>query len=220
MKETSTIPIVFAAAGDPVGVGLVQSLARPAGNVTGVSNFQIDYIRKLLEFLRTARPGLARVALLADPVGVRIYQRQLEEGARSLNLQLISAEVRAAEDLAEAFALMHRERADAVIVVGGGLQTLLADRIDELLLNYRLPAAYSNRYSLRRNGLIAYSQNPDESWRLSAGYVDRILKGAKPAEMPVVQPTRVELVINLRAAKALGLTIPQSLLLRADEVIE
>lgn len=221
-RATSIIPIVFAQSGDPVGFGLAETLARPGGNATGVSSQAFDIAPKHIELLRAAVPWVRRVALLRNPSAVsdQLIGRRLQEIAPSLTLTLVIADVRGPDSLDEAFTVMQRERVDAVIVSGDVLINFLSERVNDLVGRYRLPAICSGRILLKPNILMSYGQNAYEAYRLSAKYVDRILRGAKPGDLPIEQPTRVELVINLRVAKAMGLTIPQSLLLRADELIE
>jgi putative ABC transport system substrate-binding protein len=219
-QATTTIPIVVALAADPVGDGLAQSLARPGGNVTGLSTLSGEIAPKLIELLRAALPRLTRVAVLSNPSEAtnKSLMQSLPAAAKSLNVTLVTVEARNPEDIERAFARMSRDAVDAVVVPGGAMFLAHTALIGQLLARYHLPSALNGRYL--PGGLLSYSQNTAEAFRRSASQVDRILKGAKPADMPIEQPTKLDLVINLKSAKALGLTIPKSLLLRADEVIE
>jgi putative ABC transport system substrate-binding protein len=221
-RATSTIPIVFASHGDPVGSGLVASLARPGGNVTGLSILSPELVGKQLQLLKEAVPRISRVAVLWNPT-IPIQElvlREAEVAARSLKVQLQVLEARAPGDFASAFSAMTKDRAGGLISLGGSIFFAQRTRIAELAAQSRLPAMYGQREYAEAGGLMAYGASIRENWRRAATYVDRLLKGAKPADLPVEQPTKFELVINLKTAKALGLTIPQSLLLRADEVIQ
>lgn len=221
-QATSTIPIVFVAVSDPVGVGLAKSLSNPGSNATGMTDFQRDYGPKLLDLLREALPKLSRVALVWNPLNAadKLIRQELQLAASQINVSLLSAEVARREALDDAFAHVARERAEAVIVSGDVLIFNLADRIDELLVQFRLPAAFLERATRRSHGFMSYGRNFNEYFPRSAVFVDRILKGAKPADLPIEQPTQLELVISLRAVEALGFRVPQSLRLRANEVIE
>jgi putative ABC transport system substrate-binding protein len=221
-SATHTIPIVFARSGDPVGLGLVPSLARPDGNLTGLSilNFEID--GKRLELLITAVPHTKRVGALWDPnfppAGDEL--KEFERAASSLNLELAPAGVRGPYDFEPALLTMVEQSAGAVIVVPGLIFIEHIQRIADLTAKLRLPAMFPRREFVDAGGLMSYGTNIPDMYRRAAAYVDKILKGAKPADLPVEQPTRFELVINLNTAKALGLTIPPLLLGRADDVIE
>jgi ABC-type uncharacterized transport system substrate-binding protein len=222
-QQTQTIPIVMAISTDPVETGFVASLARPAGNVTGLSMISPELSGKRLELLREVVPGLARVAVMWNP-GVRgavLDYKETEKAARSLRLQLQSVEVNRADDLNRALSVLTNGRAQALIVVALS-PVLFANRgqIVSLAKRNRLPAMYGQREFVDAGGLMAYGPSGAEMWRRAATYVDKILKGAKPGDLPVEQPTTFEFVINLKTAKTLGLTIPQSLLRRADQVIE
>ena len=221
-RATATIPIVFMNHADPVGSGLVASLARPGKNVTGPSLFSPELVGKQLQLLKEAVPGTSRVAVLSNPTIPlhALLLREAEVAARSLKVQLQVLEARAPGDFASAFSAMTKDRVGGLIVLGGAMFFAQRTRIVELAAQSRLPAMYGVRENAEAGGLMAYGPNLRESFRRASTYVDKILKGAKPADLPVEQPTKFELVINLRTAKALGLTIPQSLLLRADEVIE
>jgi putative tryptophan/tyrosine transport system substrate-binding protein len=220
-QATSVIPIVFAAAGDPVGIGLVASLARPGGNVTGLSLQQIETVGKRLELLREVVPGLGRLAVLAN-VGnptVVLDMGEVQATARTLGLEVITLEIRRGEDTAPAFEAL-KGRAEALYVVVDPLVGTHRIRINTLVLAARLPTMHTNREAVELGGLMSYGANFPDLFRRAADYADKILRGAKPADLPVEQPTKFDLVINLTTAKALGLTIPESFLLRADEVIE
>jgi putative ABC transport system substrate-binding protein len=220
-RATSIIPIVFAAAADPVGAGLVASLAKPGGNVTGLSVQQPDLAGKRLEILREVVPGLRRLAILAN-VGAPGSMLDLTEvlaSARTLDLGVARIEVQRAEDIAPAFDVV-RGRADALYVVSDPLMTVHRLRINTLALGARLPTMHALREYVEAAGLMSYGPNFPDLFRRAAELVDRILRGAKPGDIPVAQPIKFDLVINLTTAKALGLDIPPSLLARADEVIE
>jgi len=222
-NATKTIPIVMAGAGlDPVEAGLVESLARPGGNVTGITNLSIELGGKRLELLKEAVPKVARIAVLYDPVtpgGVRELKEVLPAAARALGLTVRSWEVRDADGFEKVFALS-KQRPDGLYVTSGPLMNANGKRIAGWALKSRLPSVYSRRESVEAGGLMSYGADAAASYRRVAYYVDRILKGAKPADLPVEQPTKFELVINLKTAKQIGLTIPQSLLYRADKVIK
>ena len=223
-RITTAIPIVMASTMDAVASGFVDSLARPGGNVTGLTLISTELMGKRLELLRQAVPGLTRLALLAVPVDVGPATVQLvratEAAAKSLAVRLQILRVRQSAELDAAFAAMARERADALYVVENPALTIHAARILTLAERQRLPAMFAQPQHVEAGALMAYGPNIGDMNRRAAVYVDRILKGAKPAELPVEQPTKFELVINLRTAKALGLTLPPALLLRADQVIE
>jgi ABC-type uncharacterized transport system substrate-binding protein len=218
-QATSVIPIVFAAAGDPVGSGLVASLARPGGNVTGLSVQAADLAGKRLEILREVIPGLRRLAILARTGSPTAQRREAQAAAHTLGLEVVSAEIRRAEDIAPAFDAL-KARADALYVFGDPLMATNRIRINTLAQGARLPTIYSQREFVEAGGLMSYGPNFPDLHRRAAEYVDKILRGAKPGDIPVEQPTKFDLVINLTTAKALGLTVPDSLLARADEVIE
>jgi putative ABC transport system substrate-binding protein len=221
-QQTETIPIVMANSTDPVGTGFVASLARPGGNVTGLSNLSPELSAKRLELLKEAVPGLSRVAIMWSPDvrGAVLDYKETENAARSLRLQLQSAEVSRADDFSRAFSALTIRRAEALIVAGSPLTYINRGQIASLAQKNRLPSMSTQREFADAGGLITYGPNLAEQWRRAATYVDKILKGAKPGDLPVEQPTKFELVINLKTAKALGLTIPPSLLRRADQVIE
>jgi putative ABC transport system substrate-binding protein len=220
-QATSTIPIVFAIAADPVGMGLVASLARPGGNITGLSLQQTDAAPKRLELLHEVLPGLRRLAIMANTTGsgVLLDVRQVQAGARSLGLDVDILEVRRVEEIAPAFDKI-KGRVDAAYVVGDPLTTTNRVRIGTFALTARLPIMSNYREFLEVGGLISYGTSIPDLFRRAGDYVDKILRGAKPADLPVEQPTKFELVINLINAKALGIEVPPTLLARADEVIE
>jgi len=221
-RATRTIPIVMSGLTDPVETGLVASLARPGGNVTGLSGFSTEIVGKQLELLKEMAPKVSRVAILWNPANQShpLLLREAEAAARLLRVQLQTLEVRGPDDFETAFAAVTRERAGALLVAADGMFLLHRARIADLAAKTRLPAMYGLREYVDAGGLVVYGPSLRENFRRAATYVDKILKGAKPADLPVEQPTRFELVINLKTAKALGLTIPPSLLQRADEVIE
>src|SRR5215831_5232228 len=223
-NATKTIPIVMVGSpSDPVEAGLVESLARPGGNVTGLTNLSRELGGKRLELLKEAVPKLARVAVFYDPA-VRHNLLEVKEvlpvAARALGLTVQSWEVRDANGFDRVFAALSKQRPDGLYVPAGG--PLLADgkRIASFALKSRLPSTYNNREAVDAGGLMSYGADIADTYRRVAYYVDKILKGAKPADLPVEQPTKFELVINLNTAKQIGLTIPQSLLYRADKVIK
>jgi len=222
-KATSAIPIVMIFPSDPVEIGLVASLNRPGGNITGTTFTPgPEIFGKQMQILREMVPRASRVAILSNPAdpSFALQMREVEATSRSLHIRLQHVEAKGPEELDRAFAAMARERADALLV--GGTSTFLAHRarLAELAAKDRLPAMYSFRESVEAGGLMAYAVNMADFVGRAAVYVDKILKGAKPADLPIEQPTKFELIINLKAAKALGITVPQSLLLRADEVIQ
>jgi len=217
---TQTIPIIISS-GDPVESGHVASLARPGGNITGLTNLTPELAGKRLELLKEVVPRLSRVAVLWNPEnpGSALRMREAEAAARSLHLQLHSAEARSPNDLEPAFSAMKRERAGALITLRGALIVNQSNRIVDLAANRRLPVMYDDRSVVQAGGLMSYGANQADLDRRAAIYVDKILKGAKPADLPVEQPTRFEFIINLKAAKQIGLTIPPNVLARADRVI-
>jgi putative tryptophan/tyrosine transport system substrate-binding protein len=220
-KATSVIPIVFAVAADPVGGGLVASLARPGGNVTGLSSQMADTGGKKLELLRDVVPSLRTLAILVNvgyPASV-LEMSEVQAAARTLGLEVAMAEVRRAEDIAPALVALEG-RVQALYVCNDPLMATNLNRINTFALAARLPTMYGIRERLESGGLMSYGPNITELFRRAAEFVDKILRGAKPADLPVEQPTKFELVINLITAKALGLDVPPSLLARADEVIE
>jgi len=222
-RQTRSIPIVMVGASDPVGTGFIASLARPGGNITGSSRMSPELSAKRLDLLREAVPQLSRVAVMWDPDvrGALLDFKELEAPARSLRLQLQAVEVSHVDDLARAFAVITDARAEAMIVIQPN-PVAFANRgqLVSFAQKTRLPSIYANKEFVDAGGLMSYGPSIADLNRRAATYVDKILKGAKPADLPVEQPTKFELVINLKTAKALGLTIPQSLLQQADQVIE
>jgi len=224
-QATRSLPIVFASVPDPVTDGLVTSLARPGANVTGLTSVGSDLVAKRLELLTQAVPAVSRVAVLWQPGAVpeRTEKGMLKEAdvaARALGVRLQYVEARGPADFDRAFSDMTRARAGALIVSAGAMFFNERSRLADLAAKHRLPAVYPLREHVDAGGLMAYGANFADVFRRAATYVDKILKGAKPADLPVEQPTKFELVINLKTAKALGLTIPPSLLGRADEVMQ
>ena len=222
-SATATIPIVFVAVADPVGLGLVQSLARPGGNITGLATYVPGaFVATRIEILRELVPGASKIAILANP-GNPMHRLTIAEEiprtARELGVALPIVEATTAEELDLAFAAAAAQRADAIIVLGDRLHIIEAPRIVALAAKHHLPAIYFFR-RFADGGLIIYGPDLADLFRRAGGYVDKILKGAKPSDLPVEQPTKFEFVINMKTAKALGLTVPPSLLVRADEVIE
>jgi putative ABC transport system substrate-binding protein len=220
-QATSVIPIVFAAVPDPIGDNLVTSLARPGGNVTGLSNQAPDLAGKRIELLRKVVAGLGRLAIVANvssPNAV-LEMREAEAAAHKVGLEVASFEVRRAEDIAPAFEAL-KGHAEALYVVSDPLVISNRVRFNTLALGARLPTVYSLRENTDAGGLMSYGPNLPDQFRRAADFVDKILRGMKPADIPVEQPTRFDLVINLKTAKALGLTIPETLLATADEVIQ
>ncbi len=220
-KATSSIPIVFVAAGDPVGTGLVASLARPGGNITGWSNQTRDLAGKRLELLREIAPDLRRLAMMVRTgnVSATSEAREVEAAAKTFDIQVVPLEILSANDIAPALDAL-KARADALYVVVDALLLVHAVRINTVALGARMPTMHGSRELVAAGGLMSYGADFVDLWRRSADYIDKILRGAKPADIPVEQPTKFELVINLTTAKALGLTVPPTLLARADEVIE
>jgi putative ABC transport system substrate-binding protein len=208
--------------GDPVGRGLVESLARPGGNVTGLTNLSIELGGKRLELLKEAVPKVARIAVLYDPAApiVREMKEFLPVAARALGLAMRTWEVRSAEDFDKVFAALNKERPDGLYVPSGRLMAANAKRIAGFALKSRLPSMYGNKEAVDAGGLMYYGADLADSYRRVAYFVDRILKGTKPSELPVEQPTKFEFVINLKTAKQIGLTIPPEVLARATKIIK
>ena len=221
-QATGTIPIVVAAVIDPVGAGLAASLARPGGNITGLSQMVPDLVGKQLEILKEVAPRISRVAVLSNPANPAhaLAIRDAKVAAGSLGVQLQLVEARGPSEIESAFAAMATERAGAVIVLVDSMLIDHRTRIADLAARRRLPTVSATMETAAAGGLMAYGPSVRDMFRRAAAYVDKILKGAKPAELPIEQPTTFELVINLRTARALGLTIPQSVLLRVDQVIQ
>jgi len=220
-QATSVIPIVFAAVGDPVGAGVVATLARPGGNATGLSLQQTETTGKRLELLREVIPGLRRLAIIAnsDNLSAVLEVREAQAAARALGLDVVTSEIQRREDIAPAFEAL-KGRVDALYVAADPLLNTNRMRVAILAVGARLPTMYSIREPIETGGLIYYGPNFADLNRRAADFVDKILRGTKPADLPVEQPTKFDLVINLITAKALGLTIPATVLARADEVIE
>jgi putative tryptophan/tyrosine transport system substrate-binding protein len=221
-QATTTIPIVFPGTGDPVGSGFVASLARPGGNLTGLSNSNLDVSAKTLELLTIMVPKLSRVGVLANP-GSSTESAMLKSigaAAQKLGVQILSLEAHASEEIERAFATLRQERVDAVIIAADALLNMQRRQIADLAIKFRLPSISQGTAYAKAGGLMSYGQDTPKNYRHAAAYVDKILRGAKPADLPVERPTKLELIINLNTARTLGLTIPQALLLRADDVIE
>jgi len=221
-RATATIPIVTAGAGDVVGTGLVASLARPGGNLTGITDQAIELSAKRLEMLKEAVPKAVRVAVLwnAEDLAMTLRYREIDRAAHTLGVTIQPLGVREPNDFDAAFSAMVRDRPDALFLVTDSLTILNRRRVLEFAAAYRIPAMYEFSFLVRDGGLMSYGPDLDDSFRRAAFYVDRIFRGAKPGELPVEQPIRFYLVVNLKTARALGLTIPQSILIRADEVIQ
>ena len=221
-QATSVIPIVFAVAADPVGSGLVSSLARPGSNVTGLSMGSVDVVGKRLELLREVVPNLRRLAIMANAgySATVLEMNEAQKAARALNLESVAVEIRRNEDIAPAFETLIRGRAQALYVCTDPLVSLNLARINTLALGGRLPTMHGVREYVEAGGLMSYGANFPDLFRRAAELVDKVLRGSRPADVPVEQPTRFDLVVNLTTAKALGITIPAMLLARADEVIE
>ena len=220
-SATKTIPIVFAAVADPVGGGLVSSLVRPGGNITGLSLMTPDLDGKRLELLKEAFPKVARVAFLWVPAGTRgnLPLTEMEAAAKALGLKLQSLEVRSLDDFESAFARAKRDGAQALITTPNPLINTQQRQVLDFAAKNRLPAMYPTSEFVEAGGLMSYAPNYTDSWRRAADFVDKILKGTKPAEIPVEQPMKFEFVISLKAAKQIGLTVPPNVLVRADKVI-
>jgi putative tryptophan/tyrosine transport system substrate-binding protein len=220
-QSTSVIPIVFALATDPVGLGFVASLARPGGNVTGLSSQSADTANKRLELLREVVPGLRRLAIMGNVgyPGAVLEMGEVQATAKTLGLEVVLLEIRRAEDIARTFERL-KSRAEALFVLADPLINANQVRINTLAVDARLPTMSGFRDYVETGGLVSYGPNYPDLFRRAADYVDRILRGAKPGDIPVAQPTKFDLVINLKTAKALGLELSPTLLARADEVIE
>jgi putative tryptophan/tyrosine transport system substrate-binding protein len=220
-NETKTIPIVMMGFGaDPVETGLIENLAHPGGNITGLTNVARQLTGKRLEFLKEAVPRVVRVSFLYDPARIDVSRlNELQNTARPFGMTVRSWDVRNAEGLETVFAALSKERPDGLFVSGGALMTTYRKRIVGFALTKRLPSVFTDREAVEAGGLLYYGANLADSYRRAALYVDKILKGAQPAELPVEQPTKFELMVNLKTAKQIGLTIPPSVLARADKVI-
>jgi putative tryptophan/tyrosine transport system substrate-binding protein len=222
-QGTSTIPIVIAlSAGDAVATGLIASLARPGGNITGMTDESIGLSAKRMEILKEAVPKAAVIAVLwnANDQGMTLRYREIEKAARILNVEVQAFGVREPDDIAAALSAMTRRRPDAMFLVADPLTTLNRKRIIDFAAAQRLPAMYEFGFIVRDGGLMSYGPSAEDEFRQAAIYVDRILKGAKPADLPAMQPTKYYLTVNVKTAATLGLTVPPSLLLRADDVIQ
>ncbi len=220
-QATTTVPIVMTWAIDPVGAGLVTSLARPGGNITGASlSTGPEFIAKQLEILNEVVPKLSRVAILRQTGRAGAETAALESAARKLGLTILFADVRTPNDIEGAFATMTRSRAGALLILGGSMTWVSRQQIADLAVQHRLPSIHFFREYAEAGLLLAYGPNSADNYRRVAPYIDKILKGARPADLPVQEPTQFELVVNARTAKALGLKIPPSVLVRADQVIE
>ena len=220
-QATTTVPVVMAWAIDPVGAGLVTSLARPGGNITGSSlSTGPEFMAKQLEILNEVVPKVSRVAILRQTGRAGAETGALESAARKRGLTILFADVSTPSDIEGAFAAMTRSRAGALLILGGGMTYMSRQRIADLAVQHRLPGIHLCRAYAEAGLLLTYGPDPVAQYRGVATYIDKILKGARPADLPIQEPTQFELVINLKTAKALGLTIPPSLLQRADQVIE
>ena len=223
-NATKTIPIIMMGSGsDPVDIGLIESLARPGGNITGVANLARELGGKRLELLKEAVPKLARVAVLynpAIPAGVLEMKEVLPVAARALRLTLQPWEIRTADDFERVFTALNKDRSDGLYVTSNPLTRGNSKRVGDFAIKSRIPSVHGGRESVEAGGLMSYGADTAESYQRVAYYVDRILKGAKPADLPVEQPTKFELVINLKTAKQIGLTIPPELLARANRLIK
>jgi putative ABC transport system substrate-binding protein len=221
-RVTSTIPIVMVSVGDPVGSGFIASLARPGGNVTGLSVQSADLSAKLVELFVELVPAMKRVGVVRNPNNPNVTEqlRETEDAVRKLNMQVQVVDARTSDDFKRAFARLSADGVNGVVLLADPTVIEQRRRIAELALAVRLPTAFQRRENADAGGLLSYGANNNNQFRQAALYVDRILKGAKPAELPVEQPTKFELVINLKTAKALGLEVPAKVLALADEVIE
>jgi len=220
-QATATIPIVMIGVADPVGAGFVASLARPGGNITGVANLGLDMAAKPLEMLHSVVPKATRIAVLApDNPAIPGVVDKIVEAAQSLGLTVMPTTVKSAEEIEKAFASMVKERAQALVVISDRITFVHRKRIADLAADTKMPAIYQYAEQVEAGGLLSYGPNPRNLHRIVAGYIDKILKGAKPGDLPVQQPTEFELAINMKTAKALGITFPSEILLRANTVIE
>ena len=222
-RATTTIPIIMApASGDAVAVGWISTLARPGGNITGLSDESVQLSAKRMEILKEAVPQAAVIAIVwnANDHGMTLRYREIEKAARTLRVEVQPLGLRDVEDFTGAFEAMTRRKPDAMFVVADVLTTMNRRRFVEFAATHRIPAIYETSVIVREGGLMSYGPSFEDGFREAAGYIDRIFKGAKPVDLPAVQPTRYYLAVNLKAAAALGLTMPQSLLLRTDELIQ
>jgi putative tryptophan/tyrosine transport system substrate-binding protein len=222
-SATATIPIVFAAVADPIGLGLVRSLSRPGGNITGLATSVPGFTSKEIEVLREIVPTASKIAVLANPGNPMhrlVLAEELPQTAQKLGVALPIVEATMAEELDIAFASAAIQHADAIIIFGDELTFRYATQVTALAAKHRLPAIYYSRVFVTNGGLISYGPDFADLWFRAGGYVDKILKGAKPSDLPVERPTKFQLVINMKTAKTLGLTVPPAVIARADEVIE
>ncbi len=220
-KATSSIPIVMVRTADPLGMGFVASLAHPGGNITGLTNINVDASTKYLELLRAAAPKLSQVGVLANP-GTQThadYVKRIQAAAQTANVKIIPLAAKTDAEIESSFATIRQQRGDALIVLPDPFFYARAKGIADLAIQNRLPTMSGTREPVEAGGLMSYGQNIGEHYYRAATYIDKILKGAKPAELPVEQPTKLELVINQKTAKAIGVTFPQALLIQADAVI-
>jgi putative ABC transport system substrate-binding protein len=222
VKDRSNVPVVAITGADPVATGLIDSLARPGGNITGVGEVAAELSAKRLEVLRDTFPSLSKIAMLwnADDLGMTLRYRSAETAARTLGLEVQPLGVREPEDFAAAFAAMARDRPDAILMVADALTVLNRRRVFEFAAQQKLPAIYEYDFLVRDGGLMSYGPDMGEVYDRAADLADRILRGARPADLPFEQPTRFRLVINKKTLETLGLTIPAAILMRADEVVE
>jgi putative ABC transport system substrate-binding protein len=221
-QVTATIPIVMVLSGDPVAAGFVASLSRPGGNITGLSTLNADLTSKYLELLRVAIPQLSRVTVLVNPGNAShpVFLKSIQAAAKTTGVSVLPMQATNIGEIEAAFVAMKAERTGAAIVAPDAFFLVQMQRIGELAAKSRLPTMSANREFVEAGGLMSYGQNYAEHFRRAATFVDKILKGTKPRDLPVEQPTKIEMVINLKTAKTIGLTIPQDLLFRADKVIE
>jgi ABC-type uncharacterized transport system substrate-binding protein len=220
-RATTTIPIVIMFVSDPVSSGLVESLSHPGGNITGVTDYGLDLTAKYVELIHAVAPNAARIGILMSDSPIHPPEvKAIEAAAKSIGLAVVPTMDRSTDELEQAFASLAKNDAGALIALGGARQGSQRKKIAELAVKFRMPALFPTRAYVEQGGLMSYGPNLSATYKLGARYVDKILKGAKPAELPVEQPPMFELVISLKTAKSLGVTIPQSLLLRADEVIQ
>jgi putative ABC transport system substrate-binding protein len=221
-RATSTMPIVMVSVGDPVGSGFIASLARPGGNITGLSNITVDLSAKLMELFVELVPGMKRVGVVGNPnnPGMTVMLRKTEDAVHKLNIQVEVVDAQTSDEFERAFAQLRAKSVDGVVLLADPTVIEHSRRIAELAQSARLPTAFQRRENVDAGGLFSYGPDINNQFRQAAFYVDRILKGEKPAELPVQEPTKVELVINLKTAKALGLTVPRIMQMTADEVIE
>jgi putative ABC transport system substrate-binding protein len=221
-QHTRTIPIVFTTVTDPVGSGLVESLARPGGNTTGFTNFEFSMAGKWLELLKEVAPAVKNIAILFNPDNAAMpgQLRAIAFAAPALGLQVTEAKVRDRGDIERAINALAQTPNAGFIVLPENLVITNRELIVGMAAQHRLPSVFSDRFNIRSGGLLSYGADTDDLYRRAASYIDRILRGEKPSDLPVQQPTKFELVVNLKTAKTLGLTVPDTVLARADEVIE